>query len=128
MPADRLIRRLAQVSVNARDLERATAFYRDRLGLPFLFAAGSMVFFDLGGVRLMLATPEGPEFDHAGSILYLDVADIGAAHREMAGRGVAFEREPFLVASLATADLWMAFFRDTEGNLLALQSEAPRRA
>ena len=128
MPADRLIRRLAQVSVNARDLERATAFYRDRLGLPFLFAADSMVFFDLGGVRLMLATPERPEFDHAGSILYLDVADIGAAHRELANRGVAFEREPFLVASLVTADLWMAFFRDTEGNLLALQSETPRRA
>jgi len=128
MPADRLIRRLAQVSVNVHDLERATTFYRDRLGLRFLFAAGTMVFFDLDGVRVMLGTPERPEFDHPGSILYLDVADIGAAHCELAGRGVTFEREPFLVASLATADLWMAFFRDTEGNLLALQSETPRRA
>jgi len=119
------IRRLAQVSVRARDLERATAFYRDTLGLRFLFPAGSMAFFDLAGVRLMLALPDVPERDHPGSILYLDVADIAEAHRRLAERGVRFEREPFQVARLATADLWMAFFRDSEGNLLALHSEVP---
>ncbi len=122
------IRRLAQISVNAHDLERATAFYRDRLGLRFLFAAGTMAFFDLDGLRVMLGLPERPEFDHPGSVLYLDVADIAAAHRELADRGVRFEREPHLVARLAATDLWMAFFRDSEGNLLAIQSEVPRGA
>ena len=121
------IRRLAQVSVNAHELERAKAFYRDRLGLRHLFSAPAMEFFDLDGLRVMVALPERAEFDHPSSILYLDVADIGAAHRELADRGVGFEREPFLVAKLATTDLWMAFFRDSEGNFLALQSEIPRR-
>jgi len=119
------IRRLAQVSVRARDLERATAFYRDTLGLRFLFLAGSMAFFDLAGVRLMLARPDTPESDHPGSILYLDVADLADAHRRLADRDVRFEREPFHVARLVTTDLWMAFFRDSEGNLLALHSEVP---
>ena len=120
------IRRLAQLSINVHDLERATAFYRDRLGLAFLFSAGSMAFFDLAGVRLMLALPEQKEHDHPSSILYLDVADIAASHRGLQAGGVAFEREPSLVAALATTDLWMAFFRDSEGNLLALSSEVSR--
>jgi methylmalonyl-CoA/ethylmalonyl-CoA epimerase len=121
-----MIRRLGQVSMNVHDLERATAFYRDQLGLPFLFAAGKMAFFDVGGTRLMLSLPESPEFDHPGSILYLDVEDITTAHRELAGKGVRFEDDPHVVAPLARSDLWMASFRDTEGNLLALQSEVAR--
>lgn len=121
-----LLRRLGQVSMNVQDLERATAFYREKLGLPFLFTAGPMAFFDVGGTRLMLSRPESPEFDHPGSILYFDVADIAAAHRELTGRAVRFEGEPHVVAPLARSDLWMAFFRDTEGNLLALQSEVAR--
>jgi catechol 2,3-dioxygenase-like lactoylglutathione lyase family enzyme len=121
-----LLRRLGQVSMNVQDLSRATAFYRDQLGLPFLFAAGPMAFFDVGGTRLMLSLPESAAFDHPGSILYFDVADIAGTHRELAGRGVPFEGEPHVVAPLAQADLWMAFFRDTEGNLLALQCEVAR--
>ena len=128
MPASPGIRRLAQLSVHARDLGRATAFYRDQLGLPFLFAAGSMAFFDLAGVRIMISLASDPEHDHPSSILYLDVADITASHRSLVARGVKFEREPHLVAPLATSDLWMAFFRDSEGNLLALSSEVPRSA
>jgi len=128
MSAGPAIRRLAQVSVNIHDLERATTFYRDRLGLKFLFAAGSMAFFDLAGVRLMLSPPERLEHDHPGSVLYLDVPDIQASYGALAARGVEFEREPHLIARLASADLWMAFFRDSEGNLLALSCELPRPA
>ena len=128
MPADPAIRRLAQISMNARDLERATAFYRDQLGLRFLFAAGAMAFFDLAGIRLMLALPEQAEHDHPGSILYLDVADIAASHRALVASGVTVDREPHLITRLATTDLWMAFFRDSEGNLLALSCEVPRSA
>lgn len=128
MNQDPMLRRLAQVAVNVHDLDRATTWYRDTLGLRYLFSAGHMSFFDIGGTRLMLSRPESPEFDHPASILYYDVADIAEAHRALAGRGVRFEGDPHLVAPLASSDLWMAFFRDCEGNLLALQSEVARKA
>jgi len=122
------ISRLGQVAINVHDLERATAFYRDKLGLPLLFTAGKLAFFDCGGVRLMLDVPEKPEFDHPNSILYFAVPDIAAAHRQMLASGVRFEDEPYLIARMPNHDLWMTFFRDSEQNLLALMSEAPHAA
>lgn len=120
------ISRLGQVSMNVHDLERAIAFYRDTLGLPLLFTAGNMGFFNCGGVRLMLSPPEKPEFDHPGSVLYFVVEDIKAAHNQLAAKNVNFEQEPHLIARLPDHDLWMGFFRDSEGNLLALMSEVRR--
>ena len=115
---------IGQIALIVHDVERAVAFYRDALGLRFLFQPGpSMAFFDCGGVRLYLGTPERPEHDHPSSILYFKVADIQAAHATLAGRGVTFEGEPHLVARLPDHDLWLAFFHDSEGNLLALMSE-----
>jgi methylmalonyl-CoA/ethylmalonyl-CoA epimerase len=114
-----------QISVNARDLPRAVSFYRDRLGLRHLFDAGPrMSFFECGAIRLMLALPEKPEFDHASSILYFRVDDIDAAHRELGALGVAFRDAPHVVARLPGREVWMAFFDDSEGNLLAITSEA----
>jgi methylmalonyl-CoA/ethylmalonyl-CoA epimerase len=117
------ISRIGQIAINAHDVARATAFYRDTLELPFLFAAGKLSFFDCGGVRLMLTEPEKPEFDHPGSILYFSVPDIKAAHAAMKEKGARFEDEPHLIAKMPDHDLWMTFFRDTEGNLLGLMSE-----
>ncbi|MGA9039287.1 MAG: VOC family protein [Terriglobales bacterium] len=122
------ITRLGQVAIHAHDIDRATAFYRDKLGLPLLFSAGQLAFFDCGGVRLMLTLPEKPEFDHPSSILYFSVPDIAAAHRQMLASGVNFEDEPHLIAKMTTHDLWMTFFRDTENNLLGLMSEVARAA
>ena len=119
--------RLAQVSMRVHDLGRAEAFYRDVLGMKHLFSVPpKMAFFDCAGTRLYLAVPEKPEFDHPGSVLYFAVADIEAAHAALLARGVVFEEAPHLIAKLPHADLWMAAFRDSEGNLLALQSEVPR--
>lgn len=120
------ISRLGQVSVNVHNLDRAVSFYRDSLGLPLLFTTGDLGFFNCGGVRLMLTPPEKPEFDHPGSVLYFMVPDIQAAYRQLLAKSVAFEGEPHLIAKLPDHDLWMAFFRDTEGNLLALMSEVRR--
>jgi methylmalonyl-CoA/ethylmalonyl-CoA epimerase len=120
------ISRLGQIAINVHDLNRATAFYRDILGLPLLFTAGNLAFFDCGGVRLMLSPPEKPEFDHPGSVLYFTVPDIIRAHRQMLSAGVRFEDEPHLIARMPTHDLWMAFFHDPEGNLLALMCEMPQ--
>ena len=122
------IMRLGQIAINAHDIERATAFYRDTLGLPLLFTAGKMAFFDCGGLRLMISLPEKAEFDHPSSILYFYVADIAAAHRHLLAHGVRIEAEPQIVARMPASDLWMAFFRDSEDNLLALMNEAPHSA
>jgi predicted enzyme related to lactoylglutathione lyase len=122
------ISRLGQIAVVVKDVQRATAFYRDVLGLRFLFAAGQLAFFDCGGVRLMLDRPEKPEFDHPSSILYFNVPDIQAAHQRLVDSGVAILEAPHIVAPMPDHDLWMSFFRDTEGNVMALMSEVPRRA
>jgi methylmalonyl-CoA/ethylmalonyl-CoA epimerase len=115
---------LAQVSVNARDLRRAVAFYRDTLGVPHLFDAGpALSFFLCGGVRLMVSTAEKGEFDHASSILYFQVADIDTAHRDLSAKGVKFRDQPHFVAPLGKKELWMSFFDDTEGNVMAITAE-----
>lgn len=120
------ITRVGQVAINAYDVERATAFYRDVLGLKFLFAAGQLAFFDCGGVRLMLDKPENPEFVHPSSILYFSVPDIQAAHRRLVEAGVAIVGEPQNIAKMPDHDLWMSFFRDTEENVMALMCEVRR--
>jgi len=122
------IARVGQVAINANDIERATAFYRDVLGLKFLFAAGQLAFFDCGGVRLMLDKPEDPEFVHRSSILYFSVADIQAAHEKLVHAGAKIVADPRVVAEMPDHDLWMSFFRDTEDNVMALMSEVRRQA
>ncbi len=119
------ISKLGQISVPVHDLERATAFYRDVLGLTMLFTAGSLAFLDCGGVRLMLSRPETPEFDHPGSILYFSVPDIQKAYGQLRESGVRMVTEPRLIARMASCDLWMFGFRDSEDNLLELMSEVP---
>jgi len=113
---------IGQIAINAHDIERATAFYRDALGMTHLFTAGGMSFFDCGGVRLMLGVADKPEFDHPSSILYFNVEDARAAYEALKER-VQFRDEPLIVHKTDTYDLWMAFFHDTEGNTLALMSE-----
>jgi len=120
------IRKLGQILVTAVDLERAVAFYRDTLGVPFLFQVPRMAFFDMGGVRLMLGEPEGDGAAGQGSILYFDVEDLKAAHAELGSRGVSFDADPALIADMHDHELWMAFFKDSEGNQLALMSEVPK--
>jgi methylmalonyl-CoA/ethylmalonyl-CoA epimerase len=127
--ASTAITRLGQIAINAHDIERATAFYRDILGLKLLFKAPpGLAFFDCGGVRLMLTRPEKPEFDHPSSVLYFSVPDIRAAHVRMKESGARFEDEPHLIARMPGHDLWMTFFRDSEENLLGLMCEMPQAA
>lgn len=115
--------RIGQIAINAHDVDRATAFYRDVLRLRHLFRAGQLSFFDCGGVRLMLDKPENPEFDHPSSIVYFQVADIQAAFERIKAAGAKFDDQPHVIARMPDHDLWMTFFRDTEGNVLALMSE-----
>ncbi len=126
-PAKVSLDQIAQISINAHDLERAVAFYKDALGVKHLFTVPPhMAFFDCGGIRLMLAVPERADLDHPSSILYFKVPDIEEAHEVLLSRGVRFESKPTLVAPMATHDLWLAEFRDSEDNVLALMCEKPK--
>ena len=112
---------IGQIAILVKDVQRATTFYRDKLGIKYLFAAGNIAFFDCGGIRLMLDKPEKPET--GTSIIYFKVAEINQAHQQMEARGVEFVDEPHLIARLPDHDLWMTFFRDSEGNLMGMMSE-----
>jgi len=116
---------IGQIAVNAHDIDRAVEFYRETLGMKHLFTIPKMAFFDCNGINLMLATPEKPEFDHPSSIIYFNVENIQEVFQILSGRGVEFEEGPQLVARMDSYDLWMAFFRDPENNLLALMSKSP---
>jgi methylmalonyl-CoA/ethylmalonyl-CoA epimerase len=118
--------RIEQVAIPVRDLARATAFYRELLGMKLLFEVPpQLAFFDCDGVRLALSIASDPMYEPPGSIVYYRVADIDAAHAELERRGVEFLRGPHLVARLDAIEVWMAFFEDTEGNTLAITSERP---
>ena len=124
------VSRIGQIAMTVGDLPRAVAFYRDVLGMRFLFEAPpAMAFFDCGGVRLMLSLPEQAGADPGrqfASIIYYAVDDIQAAAAALEARGVLFEAAPHIVARLPHADLWMAFLRDPDRNLLAIMSEVPK--
>jgi methylmalonyl-CoA/ethylmalonyl-CoA epimerase len=124
-----MIESLGQVALTVRDVERSMAFYRDAVGLRFLFAPmPTLAFLMIGDVRLMLSTPEG-EFTPGGStVLYLRVSDIEAEHSALSARGVAFIDAPHLVARMPDHELWMCFFRDPDGHTLALMCERPLAA
>jgi methylmalonyl-CoA/ethylmalonyl-CoA epimerase len=118
---------IGQIAVTVKDIPRTVAFYRDVLGLPFLFQAPGMAFFQAGDVRLMLGLAEGQDGAQFSSIVYFRVDDIQGAYEELQKRRVTFSHEPRLIHRGTTADLWLAFFHDPDGNTLALMSEVPRR-
>jgi methylmalonyl-CoA/ethylmalonyl-CoA epimerase len=115
---------IGQIANTVQDMPRAVQFYRDALGLRQLPipAPPNLAFFDCGGIRLMLSLPE-KDVEQAASVLYFKVPDIRSAHRELAGRGVKFLDEPHVIAKLPDHELWLTFFRDPDGNPLALMSE-----
>ena len=127
-PMDLSLSQIGQIAVTVDDLEQATRFYRDRLGMELLFEVPGMAFFRCGEVRLMLGTPEGTDEDGPSHILYYRVEDISAAHRILSERGVEFVREPRRVHRDEEQELWLTFFRDPAGHTLALMSEVPARS
>jgi methylmalonyl-CoA/ethylmalonyl-CoA epimerase len=117
--------RIGQIALPVHDLDRAVAFYRDVLGMAFLFRVPNLAFFDCAGVRLMLSPPETAELERHSSVIYFTVEDIQAAHQALAERGAPFVDQPHIIANMDTYDLWMAFLRDPDGNLLGIMSEVP---
>ncbi|HEX8354313.1 MAG TPA: VOC family protein [Pyrinomonadaceae bacterium] len=116
---------VGQIAISVGDLERATGFYRDKLGMKYLFTANGMAFFDNGGIRLMLSRLEGTPGARANSVVYYRVGDIREGYKTLSERGVQFEEPPELAAKTEKFDLWLACFKDSENNTLCLMSEVP---
>jgi methylmalonyl-CoA/ethylmalonyl-CoA epimerase len=121
--------RVAQLLVPVEDFDQGVAFYRDTLGLRFLFAAPpQMAFFDVGGIRLLVGVMPAGEQAQRGSAIYFQVEDIAAVHTGLLAKGVAFRAAPHVVHRTPESELWLAEFRDPDGNQLALMSEVARPA
>lgn len=117
---------VGQISISVSDVDRAVAFYRDVLDLPFLFqvpGSPAMAFFDCGGTRLYVNQPENLGHAHGASVIYFTVDSAHAAAEELKSKGVRLESEPHIIHQTENYTLWMAFFNDPDGNLMAVMSE-----
>jgi catechol 2,3-dioxygenase-like lactoylglutathione lyase family enzyme len=124
MSATPMISGIRQIAVTVSDVDTALGFYRDILGLAFLFRAGpGLAFLDAGGIRITLSTPQGAGTIGANSTLYFRVTDIGATHAALVARGATDERAPQLTAKMPDHELWIGFLRDPDGNLIGLLEE-----
>ena len=117
------IQRIGQIAVPVKNIERATEFYKEVLGLPLLFNTESMAFFDCNGQRLLLSLPEKNEYANSSSVIYFQVEDIKKSVEKLIEKGVSFIDQPHVVAKMGNTETWMTFFNDTEGNTHALMCE-----
>jgi catechol 2,3-dioxygenase-like lactoylglutathione lyase family enzyme len=120
------LNRIGQIALGVADVDRAEAFYRGVLGLRHLYRYGDLTFFDCAGVRLLLEKAHDLATAHHGSPIYFNCHDIALAVRELEQRGIVFDGPPHLIAPMDDHDLWMAFFTDPDGHILALMHEAPK--
>lgn len=119
---------IGQVAVTVSDVAKSLAFYRDVLGLEFLFSPNpNLAFLAAGPVRIMLSTPQGSGRPGANSILYFRVSHIEATHTAIVERGATDERAPQLAATIPDHELWIGFLRDPDGNLVGLMEEKRQR-
>src|SRR5437588_10563086 len=124
MTSDYKLSEIRQIAITVSDVAIALPFYRDVLGLRFLFSpAPTLAFLAAGSVRIMLSTPQGAGTVGHNSILYFTVTDIAAAHAAIIGRGARNERAPQLTARMPDHELWVGFVRDPDGNLIGLMEE-----
>lgn len=115
---------IGQIAITVSDVEEALSFYRDALGLDFLFSAGpELAFLDADGVRIMLSTPQGAGTVGSNSIIYFKVSDIEKVHSSIVASGAKNERNPQLAARMPDHELWTGFLRDPDGNLVGLMEE-----
>jgi methylmalonyl-CoA/ethylmalonyl-CoA epimerase len=119
--------RIGQIAMGAADIERSIAFYTNVLGLKLILRPQpGMAFFDCGGQSLLLEKPHDGQAVRTGAVLYFNVPDLALSVRELEGRGVTMKHKPHRIAQLPAYDLWMAFFEDPDGHMLALQMTAPK--
>jgi methylmalonyl-CoA/ethylmalonyl-CoA epimerase len=116
---------IGQIAITVSDLAKSKDFYLNTLGMKFLFDAGNMAFFQCGDIRFMIGSSDQSE-PRGGTILYFKVQNIQETHAALTEQGVVFPQAPHLVAKMPGHDLWMAFLKDRDGNILGMMSEVPR--
>jgi methylmalonyl-CoA/ethylmalonyl-CoA epimerase len=121
-------RKLVQVALTCRDLDRAKTFYRDTLGLPFLFEVSNMLFFQLEGTRLMVGKELKPDSPIGGSMIYFDAPDMDALGPALEARGVRFLGPAVVLQRTGEHELKLREFLDPDGNALALMGMVPTKA
>ena len=115
---------IGQIAITVSDVSQALVFYRDVLGLEFLFSpAPTLAFLRAGSVRIMLSTPQGAGAVGANSVLYFKVNEIENVFASIVERGAQLERPPQLAAQMPDHALWIGFVRDPDGNLVGLMEE-----
>jgi predicted enzyme related to lactoylglutathione lyase len=119
------IKGIGQVSVCVHDMEVASRFYKETLGLSLLFQMPTMAFFSCNGIQIMLSIPENAKFDHPSSIFYFKVDNIHSSYKTLIERQVEFIGIPHKIAEMGGIETWMAFFHDPDQNVHALMSEVP---
>ncbi|CAG9620019.1 VOC family protein [Sutcliffiella rhizosphaerae] len=117
------IHKIGQIGVPVKDIDRATLFYKKTLELSHLFSSGSMAFFECGNSRILLSVPENEEYEYASSVIYFQVKDIHQSYESLKEKHVYMLDKPHLVTKIGDTETWMVFFKDSEGNTLALMSE-----
>jgi len=117
---------IGQIALAVRDVDRAEKFFGETMGFRKLFRFGDLSFFDCAGVRLLLEKATDEQEASRSSVIYFRCADIALAVRELKSRGVRFDSPPHLIAKMDDHDLFMAFFTDPDGHVLALMQEAPK--
>ena len=120
------VSRIGQVALHVRDVDRAEKFFGEAMGFRKLYRFGDLSFFDCAGVRLFLEKAKDEADAQRSSVIYFRCADIALAVRELTSRGVRFHSPPHLIAKMDDHDLFMAFFTDPDGHVLALMQEAPK--
>lgn len=114
-------RKLVQVALTVKDLDRARIFYRDTLGLPLLFEAGNMLFFDIGGQRLMVGLAENTDRPLVGgTYIYFDAPDLPALIPALKAKGVEMIGNTETLQRTDTHELKLQFFKDPDGNEIGL--------
>ena len=115
--------KIGQIALAVSDADQAEKFYGETLGMHKLYRFGDLVFFDGDGVRLMLEGTNRQIYPGQGSCIYFTVKDIEAVADKLKAKSVPFDGTPHLVKKMSDHELWMAFFRDPDGHLLALMEE-----
>jgi catechol 2,3-dioxygenase-like lactoylglutathione lyase family enzyme len=113
------------IVICTRDRARATAFYRDTLGLELAYEDNLASVFNIGGVTLRVSVV-ADFIPHEHTMLGFTVLDVAATVRALREKGVtfnvypSFKQDEFGILTVPGGTVRVAWFKDPDGNLLSV--------